>query len=770
MSVPNQTPYVIYNANGMTTVFPFEFYIIAAGDIQVSINGTVATSGYSVSGSGNVSGGSVAFLTPPANGDAVMLERVVPTYRLTDYQDNGDLLADTINKDFDRLWMAIQRSSIYLGLALRRPLLGGPFNADGYRIANLTGPVSDLDAANKEYVDDIYAYLLQTINTALDTIKNGLYGYNTKRSFELGNTLSYPNDILLQESSGEWFRWDGTLPKVVPAGSTPESAGGIGEGKWVSVGDASLRGDLATPDGYKLIGGLPENYGWPANTIVVDRPPFNGNLRAALNSIPASGNKRVLLGESSSYDLGGYTNTKPNVAIIGTRMPKADMTSKTLVAGSGSIIRGYIVNNAAGFTLSNLGIDNSDTVRTTLLGGTYADAYCNENFPSNANIQYGDLVIMQADTHGGTVGLQHGIRSEWGSGVRQIGDVSIFMGYHGHVVKVSDFTGSSYTTYCQGTHADSAILKADTGTGPVTNIRFGNVICDGGDPVSAPIATTGGVVYEAAGATLSGVSIGDITARNARYAFITATTTTAFCSQISVGHIDAANCDDGTNLTTVIDIWLYTVGLNIKSHNVRNCRNMIGVRVSGPSSTNPAINNNSIHIGSGQSCNNLQGYNLAGGVTHGALYAESNVGWGFDFHGYAGPGSSAATTFSGIGVNQSLISGRANGSGLISGTPSAISALLGTWTDSLSFKAEIIGGMVRISGQLAKGAAGQANAVQMLSHAFPASVVPISAWGTNGSSVLIPVEANIGPDGILNVPGFASIASTVSFYGEYRIK
>jgi hypothetical protein len=53
MSVPNQTPY-IYNANGMTTVFPFEFYVINAGDIQVTVNGTVVTSGFSVSGVGNV--------------------------------------------------------------------------------------------------------------------------------------------------------------------------------------------------------------------------------------------------------------------------------------------------------------------------------------------------------------------------------------------------------------------------------------------------------------------------------------------------------------------------------------------------------------------------------------------------------------------------------------------------------------------------------------------------------------------------------------------
>lgn len=91
MSVPNQTPYIIYNANGLTTVFPFEFYIINSGDIQVTINGTVITSGYTVSGVGNIGGGDVIFITPPASGSVVMLERVVPMYRLTDYQDNGDL-------------------------------------------------------------------------------------------------------------------------------------------------------------------------------------------------------------------------------------------------------------------------------------------------------------------------------------------------------------------------------------------------------------------------------------------------------------------------------------------------------------------------------------------------------------------------------------------------------------------------------------------------------------------------------------------------------
>lgn len=152
MSVPNQTPYNIYTANGLTTVFTYEFYIISASDLQVSINGSVVASGYTVAGVGNKDGGDITFLTPPANGAVVMLERVVPTYRLTDYQDNGDLLADTVNKDFDRIWMAIQRAFIDLGFALTRPIFGGPFNANGYRIANLADPVNDQDAATKKFI------------------------------------------------------------------------------------------------------------------------------------------------------------------------------------------------------------------------------------------------------------------------------------------------------------------------------------------------------------------------------------------------------------------------------------------------------------------------------------------------------------------------------------------------------------------------------------------------------------------------------------------
>ncbi|WP_283647754.1 sialate O-acetylesterase [Hafnia paralvei] len=82
------------------------------------------------------------------------------------------------------------------------------------------------------------------------------FGYITMDSFEDGNTLTLPNQVLRLEATGEYYRWDGAFPKVVPAASTPESTGGIGIGKWLSVGDATLRGELADVNSDVSIAGV----------------------------------------------------------------------------------------------------------------------------------------------------------------------------------------------------------------------------------------------------------------------------------------------------------------------------------------------------------------------------------------------------------------------------------------------------------------------------------------------------------------------------------
>lgn len=80
------------------------------------------------------------------------------------------------------------------------------------------------------------------------------FGYITIDSFQAGASITLPNQVLRDTSTGEYYRWDGALPKTVASGSTPSSAGGIGTGKWVSVGDAALRQNLALPSGPGLIG------------------------------------------------------------------------------------------------------------------------------------------------------------------------------------------------------------------------------------------------------------------------------------------------------------------------------------------------------------------------------------------------------------------------------------------------------------------------------------------------------------------------------------
>ncbi|EJS6251366.1 hypothetical protein N1226_000981 [Escherichia coli] len=73
-------------------------------------------------------------------------------------------------------------------------------------------------------------------------------------TFDTGVTVNTKNELVVF-TDGK-YRWDGVLPKEVSAGSTPETAGGVGAGKWLSVGDVSLRADL-------LSGGMTDLIGFP---------------------------------------------------------------------------------------------------------------------------------------------------------------------------------------------------------------------------------------------------------------------------------------------------------------------------------------------------------------------------------------------------------------------------------------------------------------------------------------------------------------------------
>lgn len=86
-------------------------------------------------------------------------------------------------------------------------------------------------------------------------IQLGINGYSPVGSFESGGTLTLENQVLRYGTGANTthYRWEGILPKVVPAGSTPASTGDISKGAWVDVTDATLRSDLGTGPGAALI-------------------------------------------------------------------------------------------------------------------------------------------------------------------------------------------------------------------------------------------------------------------------------------------------------------------------------------------------------------------------------------------------------------------------------------------------------------------------------------------------------------------------------------
>ena len=123
MSVALQTPFNTYTGNGVTTSFAYNWLVLQDTDMAVYVGGTLKALGidYNVTGVGALSGGFVLFLTAPANGAAVTLERAMLRKRDTDYQQAGDFLSAVVNADFDRAILIAQDLAVSLGRSIRVP-------------------------------------------------------------------------------------------------------------------------------------------------------------------------------------------------------------------------------------------------------------------------------------------------------------------------------------------------------------------------------------------------------------------------------------------------------------------------------------------------------------------------------------------------------------------------------------------------------------------------------------------------------------------------
>jgi hypothetical protein len=153
MTVPAYTGPNTSIANGVTTVFPYSFRILEAAHIRVTVNGLVRTLGthYTVEGVGNDGGGNVVFVDPPAANAKVVRHRDMPLVREINYENLGDLLAQTLNEDQDAPVMMIQQIAADAMLLVPDPDGSGDlvWDAKGNRIVRVGDAVADADALNK---------------------------------------------------------------------------------------------------------------------------------------------------------------------------------------------------------------------------------------------------------------------------------------------------------------------------------------------------------------------------------------------------------------------------------------------------------------------------------------------------------------------------------------------------------------------------------------------------------------------------------------------
>lgn len=130
MSISSTTARVSYNGNGSTTAFSVSFYFLDDSHLLVTkyvvatgVTTTLAiNTDYTVTGAGNLAGGTVTTTSAPASGERIIITRDVPLTQETDYIENDPFPAATHEQSLDKLTMITQQIDEQLDRAIKMPL------------------------------------------------------------------------------------------------------------------------------------------------------------------------------------------------------------------------------------------------------------------------------------------------------------------------------------------------------------------------------------------------------------------------------------------------------------------------------------------------------------------------------------------------------------------------------------------------------------------------------------------------------------------------
>lgn len=138
--------------DGAQTVFPYEFAIQQASDMDVYKAGTLQGSGYTVSINSNGVGGNVTFSTAPADGVALLFIRAVDYLQSVSLPTEGNLPETTLETMHDKSMMAIQQIKEITDRCLKMNVASGINSLAGINsLTDLAGYIPVVNADEDDF-------------------------------------------------------------------------------------------------------------------------------------------------------------------------------------------------------------------------------------------------------------------------------------------------------------------------------------------------------------------------------------------------------------------------------------------------------------------------------------------------------------------------------------------------------------------------------------------------------------------------------------------
>ena len=313
MTVAQETPIASSTANGVTTVFPHAFTVLNASDLVVKglLLGVVTTYvlnvGYTVQGVGTVAG-SVTFTVAPANGTIVTRYRNSLLQRLTDYQSNGDLLADTLDLDFDRLWLAMQEGTAVISQRAVRAPTGEVLN-DMPNATTRAGYLLGFDSLGQPIIVTGQSGTASSLALDLATSNNAAKGSGQVGAFDIFSGPTYlktVSDII----NGD----EVSLLRFITAANNPATYANIRAGTDATDWSSRINEALANT-GISLI--VPRGTYNCENLVAADGMTLRGAGRPLFKAITAG--RHILAGASLT-----------NISLSGIRFQGVNSTTAPL--------------------------------------------------------------------------------------------------------------------------------------------------------------------------------------------------------------------------------------------------------------------------------------------------------------------------------------------------------------------------------------------------------------------------------------------------------